>query len=128
MMVEAAVEEERRAELRTEAHTSINRSDEDLTAAGYRRARAANPGRPTDTEPRLAPRICALETGTSKTIRTAIAQRPRRKQIIAPPGLLIVKSASRQSPTGRSPDCVANAYGTFSPSSASFSPLWTVFS
>ena len=44
-----------------------------------------------DTDPRLDPRICALETGTSKTIRTAIAQRPRIKQIIAPPGFLIVK-------------------------------------
>src|SRR5207253_6045202 len=43
MMVEAAVEEERRAELRTEAHTSINRSDEDLTAAGYRRAAGRKP-------------------------------------------------------------------------------------
>src|SRR5437016_7110048 len=81
-----------------------------------------------DTDPRLDPRICAQEAGASKTIRTASAQRPRIKEIIAPPGFLIVKSASRQSPTGRSPDCVANAYGTFSPSSASFSPLWTVFS
>src|SRR5438552_17240795 len=61
MMVEAAVEEERRAELRTEAHTSINRSDEDLTAAGYRRAacgesRTAHGHRAATRSPHLCPR------------------------------------------------------------------------
>src|SRR5207245_7395985 len=60
MMVEAAVEEERRAELRTEAHTSINRSDEDLTAAGYRRAacgesRPAHGHRAATRSPHLCP-------------------------------------------------------------------------
>src|SRR5438105_11302718 len=35
MMVEAPMEEDRRPESRTEAHTSINRSDEDSTVAGY---------------------------------------------------------------------------------------------
>src|SRR5213080_2599636 len=89
MMVEAPMEEDRRAESRTEAHTSINRSDEDSTVAGYCWAACGEPGRPTDTEPRLAARICAHETGTSRTIRTAIGQRLRIRQIIAPLDFLL---------------------------------------
>src|SRR5207244_11891594 len=42
-MVYAPGDGEPSAELRTEAHTSINRPDEDLTAAGYRRAAGRKP-------------------------------------------------------------------------------------
>src|SRR5439155_7300244 len=60
MMVEAPMEEDRRPESSTKANTSINRSDEDLTAADYcwaagRKPWTANGYRPATRPTHLCP-------------------------------------------------------------------------
>src|SRR5437868_15179260 len=80
MMVEAPMEEDRRPESSTKANTSINRSDEDLTAAGYcwaacGESRTAHGHRAATRSPHLCPRNGHKQDDQNRYPRAATHER-----------------------------------------------------